>query len=336
MLPYILKVKDMSFLKTIYKISVSIILVASVALFTGFMRARKIVTIVDGNEKMQFITLETDVNEILKSKDIDVFDKDICDVEDDGHDIRINISRAVCVHLTVGMGKKSVYVNPRATVFDVLKENGVELGSDDLINVDRDAVVYNDMEVCINMVKYSLREEVVEIDFKHETENTDELYEGETRLKSAGQKGELRKGYIDKFVDGKLVETSENYSNITKNPINEVVLKGTKKKEAPLSAANAPVSYKSVISGKASAYTGGGFTSTGRKAARGLVAVDPRKIPYGTKLYISSPSGYVYGYAVAADCGGMMTNGSRLVDLYMDSEQECRRFGVRDVNIYIL
>ncbi len=337
MLPYILKIKDMGFLKMVYRASISLVLVASIVLFTGFMRARKIVTIVDGKEKAQFLTLKTDVNEILKSKDIDIFDQDFCDVEDDGHDIKININRAVCVYLTVGTERRSIRINSFATVADVLKESGVELGADDIVNVNKEENVYNGMEICVNLVRYSLREEVVEIDFKHETENTDELYEGETRVKTAGQKGELRKRYKDKFIDGKLVGTSEEYSNVTKNPANEIILKGTKKKQVkPASKANAPAVYRKVISGKASAYTGGGFTATGKKAARGLVAVDPRKIPYGTKLYICSPDGYVYGYAVAADCGGMMINGSRLVDLYMNSEQECQRFGVRDVNIYIL
>lgn len=338
MLPYILRLKDISFLKTVYKISISLVLIASVALFTGFMRARKIVTIVDGEEKIQFITLKTDVDEILKSKNINLFYQDECDVEDNGHDIRININRAVCVYLTIGTERKAVRTNPGSTVSDVIKVSGVELGPDDVVNVDKGAVVYDGMEICINIVKYNLREEVVEIDFKHETESTDELYEGETRIKTAGQKGELRKGYTDKIIDGQKVETIENYSNVTKNPVNEVVLKGTKKKETqPKSLANAPAAgYKKVISGKASAYTGGGCTATGKKAVRGLVAVDPRKIPYGTRLYISSPNGYVYGYAVAADCGGMMTNGCRVVDLCMDTEQECRQFGVRDVNIYIL
>lgn len=326
----------MSFLKIVYRIFISAILITSVALFTGFMHARKMVTIVDGEQKMQFITLKTDVDEILKSKDINLSYQDMCDVEDDGHDIRININRAVCVYLTVGIEESTIRINSRATVLDVLKEGGVELGPDDIINVDKDAVVYDGMEICINIVKYNSREEVVEIDFKHEVENTDELYEGETRTKSYGQKGELRKEYTDKYIDGQLVEVVEKSSNVTKSPVNEVVLKGTKKKEAPIAASNAPAAYKKVISGKASAYTGGGRTATGKKAACGLVAVDPRKIPYGTKLYISSPCGYVYGYAIAADCGGMMTNGSRLVDLYMDTEQECRRFGVRDVNVYIL
>lgn len=336
MLSYISNFRKESLLKTTYRLLISLTLVLSVVLFTGFMHARKIVTVVDGEERTKFLTLKTDVNEILKSKDIDLREQDECNVEDDGHDITITINRAVSVTLVVGTERKNILINPCAKVSDVLRECEVELGSDDIISVDKSDDVYNGMEIVTNRVSYSSREESEEIDFGHEVENTDELYEGQTQLKVAGEKGEIKKGYVDKFVDGELVETRETYNNVTKAPVNEIVLNGTKKKEAPPIGPNAPTEYKRVISGKASAYSGGGRTSTGRKAARGLVAVDPRKIPYGSRLYICSSSGYVYGYAVAADCGGMMTNGSRLVDLYMDTEQECERFGVRDVKIYIL
>ncbi len=336
MLSYISKFEKGNLLKTTYRLLISLTLVLAVVLFTGFMHVRKIVTVVDGEEIVKFPTLKTDIGEILKSKDVYVFDQDQCDVQDDGHDIIITINRAVNVSLVIGAERKNVLINPYAKVSDVLEKSGIELSSDDIVNVNKNEDVYNGMEILINRVSYNSREEVEEIAFENITENTDELYEGQTQLKVAGQKGEIKKGYVDKFIDGKLVETIEKYNNVTKTPVNEVVLKGTKKKELPPIGANAPTEYKRVISGKASAYSGGGCTSTGKKAARGLVAVDPKKIPYGTKLYISSPSGYVYGYAVASDCGGMMLNGSRLVDLYMDTEQECERFGVRDVNIYIL
>ncbi len=70
----------------------------------------------------------------------------------------------------------------------------------------------------------------------------------------------------------------------------------------------------------------------------GRVAVDPDQIPYGTKLYIVSSDGrYVYGYAVAADTGGFVWNGSgTTVDLYMNTYSECMSFGRRTVEIYVL
>lgn len=74
-------------------------------------------------------------------------------------------------------------------------------------------------------------------------------------------------------------------------------------------------------------------TATGTTTRVGVVAVDKKVIPLGTKLYIVSEDGYcVYGFAVAEDTG---VRGNR-VDLYMNSIQECIQFGVRNCTVYIL
>lgn len=62
---------------------------------------------------------------------------------------------------------------------------------------------------------------------------------------------------------------------------------------------------------------------------------DPTVIPYGTKMYIESADGkYIYGYAIAGDCGGAI-KGKR-VDLFYWSKAQCNEFGRRAVNIYFL
>lgn len=67
----------------------------------------------------------------------------------------------------------------------------------------------------------------------------------------------------------------------------------------------------------------------------GVIAVDPTVIPYGTKMYIESADGkYIYGYAIAGDCGGAI-KGKR-VDLFYWSKAQCNEFGRRAVNIYFL
>lgn len=99
------------------------------------------------------------------------------------------------------------------------------------------------------------------------------------------------------------------------------------------------VTYEKMLSGSCTAYTAspGAITSIGLAPQVGYVAVDPDIIPYGTKMYICSEDGsVVYGYATAADTGGAMLSGRRLIDLYYDTEHECIQFGVRHMNVYIL
>ena len=72
-----------------------------------------------------------------------------------------------------------------------------------------------------------------------------------------------------------------------------------------------------------------GITASGVRAGHGIVAVDPRVIPLGTKLYIPG-----YGYAVAGDTGGAII-GDR-IDLGFDSQSDAMRFGRREIVVFAL
>ena len=156
--------------------------------------------------------------------------------------------------------------------------------------------------------------------------------------------------YVEENID-------HEFSSREKKAVNKVVLKGTKKTAVKKAAAaknstvsvNAggktisvngkEISYSRVLTGTGTAYTArrGARTSTGKAVKVGLVAVDPGKIPYGTKLYIVSADGrYTYGYAIAADTGGALRSGRVLVDLFYNTERECINFGRRQVKVYIL
>jgi 3D (Asp-Asp-Asp) domain-containing protein/peptidoglycan hydrolase CwlO-like protein len=74
---------------------------------------------------------------------------------------------------------------------------------------------------------------------------------------------------------------------------------------------------------------GNGITATGLRARKGIVAVDPRIIPLGTKLYIPG-----YGEALAADTGGWIKN--YRVDLCFESLEECFQFGRRKIRVYLV
>jgi len=90
----------------------------------------------------------------------------------------------------------------------------------------------------------------------------------------------------------------------------------------------------SALSMVATAYTAGcggcsGTTASGRPAGHGVVAVDPRVIPLGTRMYIPG-----YGHAIAGDTGGAI-RGNR-IDLGFDSTAQAYQFGRRSVTVYLI
>ena len=74
-------------------------------------------------------------------------------------------------------------------------------------------------------------------------------------------------------------------------------------------------------------------TATGTTVHVGTVAVDKKVIPLGTEMFIVGSTGYTYGNAVAEDTG---VRGAA-VDLYMNTYQECKQFGLqRNSTVYFL
>lgn len=73
---------------------------------------------------------------------------------------------------------------------------------------------------------------------------------------------------------------------------------------------------------------GDGITATGTIPAVGTIAVDPKVIPMGTKLYVEG-----YGYGVAADTGGAIKGNK--IDLFMESRVEALQWGRREVEVKI-
>ena len=95
------------------------------------------------------------------------------------------------------------------------------------------------------------------------------------------------------------------------------------------------LTYTGTLQVKATAYAVHGTTATGTRSRVGAIAVDPKVIPYGTRMFIVTKDGsYIYGVATAEDCGGAI-KGKRL-DLFYETDAECRRFGIRYCDVYFL
>ena len=94
------------------------------------------------------------------------------------------------------------------------------------------------------------------------------------------------------------------------------------------SAASAQRSF-SVRASHYCASCGGSRTATGRSASSRGLAVDPRVIPLGSRVFVPG-----HGVLVADDTGGAIKG--RRIDIRLASRGGCSRRGVRRMKIQVL
>lgn len=99
--------------------------------------------------------------------------------------------------------------------------------------------------------------------------------------------------------------------------------------------------YTAVIDVTATAYhrveDGGEITASGTVTQYGTIAVDPRVIPLGSRLYVVSDGGdqsWSYGPGLAEDTGGLIKGAK--IDLFFMTGDEANDFGIRPAKVYIL
>lgn len=83
----------------------------------------------------------------------------------------------------------------------------------------------------------------------------------------------------------------------------------------------------------ATAYAISGTTRSGKHTRRGIVAADPDVIPLGSRIRVHNAGAYSGLYDVE-DTGGKIIG--RIIDIYMPSSREARRFGRRKVHVEIV
>lgn len=96
-----------------------------------------------------------------------------------------------------------------------------------------------------------------------------------------------------------------------------------------------------VVDVTATAYTSGpedngawdDKTHIGTKVRPGVIAVDPKVIPLGSKVYVELADGAGM-YAVAEDTGGAI-KGNR-IDIALGNRGEAKQFGIQDAKVHIL
>lgn len=243
-------------------------------------------------------------------------------------------------------GTVKTYKTSCKTVKELLSDLKIKVDDDDIVIPDLDTELKSEGKISIIKVDVKVIEKEVEAPFKTIKKKNKELSHKQSRILVQGVNGKNKVKCKEYYAGDKLIKEEVIHVESLVKPIDQVFEEGTKdvftndrgdftaRKAIKMVATAYEAGPRST--GKRPGDKGYGITASGARAKRGTVAVDPRVIPLGTKLYIKSLTLGVpdYGFAIAQDTGGAIKGNK--IDLFMDTVWECLQFGIRPVMVYIL
>ena len=337
--------------------AILLVLAAITVMTTSTLLSIKTVTVkIDGASPKVITTMDKTVGLILAHNNIAVGEHDLVSpplASSLKENQSITIARAFPIDVTLG-NERVVIHTASQTVSKALEANGITVSELDIVNPPLDSVVHKGTKIEITQVAEDMITVTETIPFKTISSPNSSLARGTTKVKTEGKAGTKELYYRVVSHNGEEVTRELAGEKIVSEPVNQVSEYGTMYYGSTVSRGSinrgekGTLEYSSVITCNATAYDlsyascgknpgdrGYGITASGMRAQRGVIAVDPRVIPLGTKLYVESMDSYPdYGYAIAGDTGGAI-KGNR-VDLFMDSYSEAMGFGRRQVKVYIL
>jgi len=332
-------------------IAITILLAVLVSGVVPTVFARNTYVITDGDETKIYTTYTTDPAQVLDQAGIQLgADDTYTTVPGDGEtEITVQRSRSISIY---NCGVLQQEISYGETVQQLLDRMGIPSYGDYIVSVPLDQEVYNGVEIQVDCVVQSRQTYTEDIPFETVPCYDPTLPEGVEKILVPGVNGQVSKTADVVYVNK--VQTSHTVleETVIQQPVDQIVAVGTGKEENANS--NAPaigdgvivtadgevLTYSHAAHFVATAYTHTDagcdmITATGTTVHIGTVAVDPKVIPYGTRMFIVTNDGsYVYGISTAEDCGSSIKNNR--VDLYMPTTAECFRFGVKDCTVYFL
>ena len=288
----------------------------------GLNDEEKVVTVYDGKDRQIVSTAARNYKQILANLGISLnsYDKYWSSSEKVRNGAVLVVERAVPVTI-VTREKTRILYTTKQTVQGVVNEAGFDWKK--MMPIE-DEMMKVTQGMQIHVVPYTAKmvNHVESIPVHYRKWYDSSLAPGEEVIVQEGVPGK-RQVEMEEFVsDGKVIRTIEADVKVLDEGIPGIMKTGSVEDTE---------GFVKIM--QASAYhpsdgNGYGITATGTRAGHGTIAVDPRVIPLGTRVFIPN-----YGHAVAADTGGAII-GDR-IDLCMETFEECYNFGRRNVEVFV-
>lgn len=221
--------------------------------------------------------------------------------------------------------------SPVMSVGSLLTKLKIEVGENDVLSHSETEMICDGMTLSVSVVTTETYIEEIVLPYGNVYEDSQTIRKGTTSLVEDGKNGIKAITKQVTMVDGIVVSSEVISEETTSEPVDAVYYRGV---GGTVTADDGTVyNYSYYIDVIATAYHTGGITATGHVANEEVVAVDPKVIPYGTKMFITGNWGEI-GYRSAEDCGNF--KGKR-IDVCMEGTRaELLQFGRRNMRVYIL
>lgn len=242
----------------------------------------------------------------------------------------IQANMAITVNISVPMTivadgtSRQVELAPRP-VKDVLAKEQVTLGPKDLVTPQPDEMVTANTTIKVVRVTEKVTTIQSNLPYQVVAKPGDFPVGLSDRIINRGSLGLAQQTVKITYEDGVEVDRAILSQQTLRKPVDEIVARGS---QTTVTRGGQVINFKRAYLVRATGYSGGGSTSLGISVQRGVVAVDPRVIPYYSKLWVEG-----YGWGRALDTGGAI-KGNR-IDLYFDDEADAWAWGSRNVIVYV-
>lgn len=300
------------------KTAINFMLVTIITTLTTFMcfAGKNSTLIVDG-KPMELVTYQN------------IFQSTLSDTE---------INDATSVNVTVFVDNKKLNINSsEKTIALMLKAEKISLSSTDRVSPSIEAILFPGMNIIITRVKISTIKQTAPIAFKTITKKDINTLNSKIKVLQNGVLGQKSVTVNVTYENGKEVSRKVISEKVIKSAKEKIIVQGTLPR-ITFSRGGSLSSSKDIITVKSTAYSAeeanNTYTASGIKTVRdpngySTIAVDPRIIPMGTKLYVEG-----YGYAIAADKGSAIKG--KFIDVFFNTNKEALNWGVKYIKVQIL
>lgn len=306
--------------------------------------------ITDGDTVVTCTSFATDPAEVLDEAGVELQEHDTYTTQGGG---AITVNRAGKITVQYH-GKTTGTTSNGETVGELLQRLELEVSGEDAVSHGLGVETFDGMVITVDRIQVKRETFSTTVPHPVRYREDDGIPEGTRSVEKEGEDGELLCTAEVTYVNGKEIGRTVIREETVREAVAEVVCIGTGEAPAATQPGDAPIigdgyiilptgevltyTKKDTVRATAYTHTDAGcdmVTATGTTVHWGTVAVDPRYIPYGTRMFIMASDGsYIYGLATAEDCGGDI-KGDRM-DLYMPTYEQCMEFGRRRCTLYFL